>query len=329
MWKLWLKRVGLLVVVGLLVFVFGWVPYFLGGVAVRRYHYSDRRNDGLTPASFGLAFQDVSFRSSDGVPLEGWWVGVPDARGTVVMVHGFNRSRVEMVRRVPFVHGEGWNALLFDLRHHGASGGAATTFGAREKKDVEAAVAFARARAPLPVVAWGVSLGGASVVLAAAEDPGIAGVICDSSYRSLRDTVHHHMHLLRHFRPWLVIVPAWPVADEALFWIGRRGGFDPSSVDVEAAAARLDDRPALFVANAGDRRMPKEIAFELAAKDGAAAKVLVVPGQSHGGAWRDGTAAYEAAADALLRSVVPETTGTAAGAGTPAGQDHRRARERE
>jgi pimeloyl-ACP methyl ester carboxylesterase len=302
MWKTWSRRVGLFVLVVLVLLIFGWVPYYLAGLATsRRFVYTDHENGGLTPASFALAFEDVSLRSADGVPLSGWWVGTPAAKGTVVMVHGLNRSRIEMVRRVPFVHGEGWNALLIDLRRHGASGGTATTFGAKEKGDVEAAVALARQRAPGPVVLWGVSLGAASAMLAAGEDAQVAGIICDSSYRSLDDTLRHHLRLFRSFRPWLRVVPIWPVADEVLFWMGRRGGFDPASVDVRAAAARLAGRPALFVANSEDVRMPKEIAFELAAAVGPTAEVLVVPSKSHGGAWRDGTAAYQAAARTLLQ----------------------------
>jgi len=97
-------------------------------------------------------------------------------------------------------------------------------------------------------------------------------------------------------------VPRWPLADLTLFWMGRRGGFDPAAVDVRAAARRLAGRPALFVANSEDRRMPKEIAFDLQAAVGPGAEVLIVPGGSHGGAWRDGTAAYEAAAAALLEA---------------------------
>jgi pimeloyl-ACP methyl ester carboxylesterase len=302
MWKVWLKRTGVFVVLALLLYVFGWVPWFLAGVATtRRYVYPDRENAGLTPASFKLASEDVSLRTPDGVEIRGWWVPAAPAKGSVVMVHGLNRSRIEMVKRVPFVHESGWNALVIDLRHHGASGGEATTFGAKEKDDVETAARFARERSPGPVVLWGVSLGAASVVLAAAEDPQVAGVICDSSYRSLDDTVRHHLALFRSFRWWLSVVPTWPVADEALFWIGRRGGFDPGRVDVRAAAAHLNGRPALFVANSEDRRMPKEIAFDLKAAAGPDAEVLVVPGKSHGGAWRDGTAAYEAAASVVLR----------------------------
>ncbi len=304
MWRTWLKRIAIFLVAAFVLFTVGWVPYWLGGMATtRRFQFPDRENGNLTPASFELAFEDVAFRSGDGTEIKAWWVPAAAGRGTVVMVHGLNRARIEMVRRAPFVHEGGWNALLIDLRHHGASGGQATTFGVKEKEDVAAAVRFARERAPGPVVLWGVSLGGASVVLAAADDPTVAGVICDSSYRSLDDTVRHHLRLFRGFRWWLRIVPSWPVADLSIYWIGKRGGFDPAAADVVAAARKLHGRPALFVANSEDRRMPQEIAFELKAAAGPRAEVLIVPGKSHGGAWRDGTAAYQAAAAVVLDAV--------------------------
>jgi hypothetical protein len=39
--------------------------------------------------------------------------------------------------------------------------------------------------------------------------------------------------------------------------------------------------------------------------------VLVVPGKSHGGAWRDGTAAYQAAAAAVLEAAARAGGGAA------------------
>jgi len=306
----WAKRALLLLLAAYLGFVFGVAPYWLAGMATtRRYRYRDTRNEGLTPASFDLPFEDLTFRAADGVSLEGWWVPAPEERGTVILAHGLNRTRVEMVGKVPFLHARGWNALALDLRQHGSSGGSLSSFGHFEKQDVAAAAALARSRSNGPLVYWGVSLGGATVALAAAEDPSVAGVICDSSYRSLRDTVTHHLRLFRRFRWWLRIVPAWPVADEAVFWIGRRGGFDPDAVDIVGAARRLADRPTLFVCNSGDRRIPKEIAFELEAAAGDAASVLVIPGESHGGAYRTGQAAYESAVAELLDRVLAASDG--------------------
>ena len=304
----WLKLGALALVAGLVVFVFGIAPYWLAGLATtRRFQFPDRENAGLTPASFNAAFEEISFAAADGVPLKGWWVPAADARGTVVLVHGLNRSRIEMVKKVPFLQQAGWNALLFDLRHHGESGGQASTFGDRERLDVQAAKSFARARSAAPVVLWGVSLGGAAATLAAAEDPTVAGLVCDSTYRSLRDTVKHHLTLFRRFRWWLRLVPSWPVASEVVWWMGRRGDFDPDAVDLVAAASRLGRRPVLFVCNSGDRRMPPEIAFELKAAAGQTARVLVVPGNSHGGAWREGTAAYEKAVADLLNEAADGT----------------------
>ena len=44
----------------LALFLFGWVPYFLGGIATtRRFAYNDKENAGLTPASFNLPFEEV------------------------------------------------------------------------------------------------------------------------------------------------------------------------------------------------------------------------------------------------------------------------------
>jgi uncharacterized protein len=300
----WLIGLVLVLVAGALGFVFGFVPYFLAGFfTVRSFQMQDKENEGLTPAAFDLQFEDVSFRARDGVELSGWWVPAPDAKGSVVLVHGLNRSRIEMVRKVPFLHRLGWNALLFDLRRHGKSGGTLRSLGFHERDDVLAAVDVAEHRGPDPAVVWGVSFGGAASVLAAAEEPRIAGVVCDSSYRSLRDTARHHLALFRRFAWWLRFVPVWPTADEAVFWMGRRGHFDPEALDMVAAARRLDGRPALFVAGSQDERMPADIALDLKAAAGPRARVLVVPSQGHGHAYRDATAPYEKAVADLLEEV--------------------------
>jgi hypothetical protein len=49
--------------------------------------------------------------------------------------------------------------------------------------------------------------------------------------------------------------------------------------------------------------MPQEIAFDLQKAAGARASVLVIPGHSHGGAWREGTAPYEEAVKKVLEEV--------------------------
>ncbi len=328
----WLLRLLLVLVLTLLGFVFGFLPYFLAGVfTIRTFQMKDAENQGLTPAALGLRAEDVTFEARDGMALSGWWVPAPAAKGTVVLVHGLNRSRIEMVKKAPFLNGLGWNALLFDLRRHGESGGLVRSLGYHERNDVLGAADFARSRFAGPVVAWGISFGGAAATLATAQDAQIAGLVCDSSFRSLRDTARHHLALFRRmaaeegqqpssgdpqrslsrrllFRS-LLLVPAWPTSDVAVFWMGRRAGFKPDALDIEKAASKLGSRPALFVAATGDERMPPEIASDLAKAVGPSAKTLVVASDGHGHAYRDGTAAYEAAVTSLLESVTSSSKG--------------------
>jgi pimeloyl-ACP methyl ester carboxylesterase len=315
----WVRRSAraVLVVAGLLIaLIYGVVPYWMTGQFMNVRHAFRDPDADVTPATFQLPFEDVTLTTSDGVSLSGWWIPAADPRGSAVLVHGANRSRAEMIGKVPFLHAQGLNVLVFDARHHGRSGGDISTFGYKERLDVRAAVAEARRRSPGPIVAWGISLGAAAVLLASAEDPAIAAVVSDAAYRSLPDTVRHHAELARNWKPWLKPLPAGPLAEGALFWIRKRGGFDPAAVDIVRAAGQLGSRPALFVANAGDMRMPMEIAFELKQAAGPHARVLVVPGHSHGRSYHEATAAYEQAVTELLREVLAEGPATSRTGGT-------------
>ncbi|HQZ16739.1 MAG TPA: alpha/beta fold hydrolase [Vicinamibacteria bacterium] len=306
----WWKRILLLLFLAAMVFLFGVVPYTLGGIATRRrFNLPDRENTEYVKSSFTVAREDITLQTADGIAISGWWIPVDHPRGTVVLVHGLNRTRIEMAKKVEPLHAWGFNCILIDLRHHGASGGDRSTFGLTEKLDVRAAVDFALSKSPGPIVLWGVSLGGATVTLAAADDPRVAGLITDSSYDTLPNTVRHHLRLFRGFRfygvPALKLVPQWPTSALVLFWIKERGGFDPAEVDVLSAAAKVNGRPSLFVANRGDARIPYAIAEEMTKLAGPKSHMILTESKSHGGAWRDARDIYEPEVKKLLDEVAP------------------------
>jgi len=111
-----------------------------------------------------------------------WVPGPADAMATVIVVHGFsNWSRSHEVHAAVAQLSTWANVVALDLRGHGHSAGR-STFGVAEPSDVAAAVTAGRALAPgLPVVALGISLGGASSLLAAGAGSPLAGVVAVSA----------------------------------------------------------------------------------------------------------------------------------------------------
>jgi fermentation-respiration switch protein FrsA (DUF1100 family) len=299
------------------IFFYGVVPWFLTTRVVSgNFHFHDP-NDKKTPKDFGMDFHPVEFHSADGILLKGWYVpAAPSqggARGTIIYAHGLNRSRVEMLPDAQFGHSLGYNGLLFDLRHQGASGGKITTIGYQERLDVEAAVHYALndEKAGRPVVLWGVSMGAAAVLMAAAELPEVAAVISDSAFPNYEEVIKHHytlfLGIIRRRWWWFPPLPSFPLADEVIYWSAWRGHFSPSDFDVEKAVQRINPRPIMLVCVEGDQRMPPEYARTLFADATSPQKMLVeLGGSRHGEGFKYATKQYEEAVRKFLSSL-PET----------------------
>jgi pimeloyl-ACP methyl ester carboxylesterase len=277
--KKWLKR---LLILGLCVigFFFLVVLPVAGSFLITNSRFQYRERGPTTPDAVGLSVSDVAFTSSDGVPLKGWWNPGNPSMPVIIFVHGLNRSRLEMLERAADSNRRGYGVLLFDLRNHGQSGHAHTTIGIFESRDVCAASKLAAQKSPgRPQVLLGVSMGASSAILAAKQCPGFQAIISDSSFLSFRDTVAHHLKLI--FR-----LPAFPIANLIVALTAARMGFDPDEGDVEAAIRNLKV-PILFIAGSADRRMPPELAERMyGASPNPHKQLLIVPGATHGEAFR-------------------------------------------
>jgi alpha-beta hydrolase superfamily lysophospholipase len=143
------------------------------------------------PSAIGLAFEDVRFRTADGLTLAAWYLPHPRPRGTVIFCHGHGRNRGHGAGLFPTFHDLGLNVLAFDFRGHGDSEGHTSTFGAREVRDVVAAEAYAAGRCPgRPVFLVGVSLGAAVALQALPELPRVKGVWSEGAYARLSAPVN-------------------------------------------------------------------------------------------------------------------------------------------
>lgn len=265
----------------------------VGWVAADRLTRPARRFDpALHPGAFGAAeVRDVALTAGDGVSLAAWHLPVPGADAGIVLVHGHEASRAwEFGQRFPELaarlQASGFQVVMLDLRAHGASGGVHLSFGRLERLDVLAAVDLLVREGVPPgrVGVLGVSMGAATAIGAAADDPRIGALWADSGYADLRP----------------ILEARWPGASglPTVFLHGTllahrlRFGFDLGGVRPEVEIARVAPRPIQLVHGTADTNVPYEHGRRLAAA--ARAELWTLPGVGHAQAYATDPQGYAA-----------------------------------
>ena len=117
-------------------------------------------------------YQPVSFASTDGLELSGWYRRSRN-RAAVVVVHGGGGDRTGAVAHADLLARHGYGVLVYDSRGRGESEGTPVSFGWGWPKDVAGALAFLRDRAeidPDRIGGLGVSTGADVLIEVAAKD---------------------------------------------------------------------------------------------------------------------------------------------------------------
>lgn len=166
------------------------------------------------PPPKGLGAENVEFHSPSGALLKGWLVPGESRRAGVVLMHGINGSRLQMLRRARFLANAGYGVLLFDFQANGESLGEHQTFGYLECLDARAAVEFLRSRRPgRNVGAIGMSLGGAAAVLGP-HPLEVQALIVEEVYPTLVEAtsnrIAHHLGWTGRALTPLLLCQLWP-----------------------------------------------------------------------------------------------------------------------
>ena len=161
-----------------------------GGVVLfeDRFIYFPERSVGATPAGAGLAYEDVFFRTEDGVRIHGWFVpGGGDAL-TLLWFHGNGGNLGHRVETLELLHDElGVDVLMIDYRGYGRSEGRPSEEGLH--LDARAALETLlgrRGQDASRVVLFGQSLGAAVAVRLATETE-VGAVILEAAFTSIPD----------------------------------------------------------------------------------------------------------------------------------------------
>lgn len=163
-------------------------------------------------------YNTITLHTANGLGLEGWWIPVPSAKGTVILFHGYNGAKDGPLPEAAYFRSLGYNTLLMDFRAHGNSEGNTCTVGYKEAEDVQLAYNYVKGKTKGPIILWGISMGAAAILKAVPQyDLQPAGVILECSFGRLTDAVKGRMRAVN--------MPGSPLAELLTFWGGLEHGF--------------------------------------------------------------------------------------------------------
>lgn len=260
-----------------------------------RFTSPPRRVVEAPSAGYLPVYESVSFPARDGVPLSGWFVPCPGSTSAVVLLHGNGSSRSQMLARAKFFHARGYAVLLYDARGQGLSGGQLVSFGWYETRDLLGALDWLRARSFATLGCDGVSQGGATIALAAADLHGLKWAILESTYPTLADAIDCRFRRSVHVPGWLAACLMVPVAELRL-------GVNLRAISPRDSIARLPC-PVLIMSGERDEHTPLAHAREVFDHAPSPKFWQPVPGAAHVDLYGFAPAAYEKRLDGFLAAV--------------------------
>jgi uncharacterized protein len=138
--------------------------------------------------NLGRPYETVSFESSDGLSLNGWFV--PSKNGATVIVYPGKKGTQKHARMLTR---HGYGVLVLDRRGEGDSEGDANALGWGFDGDLKGAIAYLRSRSDVDrsrIGGLGLSVGGEAFLQTAAETKQLGAVVSDGAgSRSVREDV--------------------------------------------------------------------------------------------------------------------------------------------
>ena len=174
--------IRILISVAVLVFLWFFIKYF-----EQKNVYFPTKGIEATPEDIGLEYEDIFFKTIDGVRLNGWFIPVSEAKVTFIFCHGNGGNISHRLESINGLHKIGLNIFIFDYRGYGRSGGKISEQGTY--LDAVAAYNYVISREDVDkdaIIAFGRSLG-APIAVELANRVKLAGLICESSFTSIMD----------------------------------------------------------------------------------------------------------------------------------------------
>jgi hypothetical protein len=175
----WWRRL-FLIPIGALFAFFVIFPVTLGVAASNNAHFPCCTE---TPADYGFAYEDVTFKTAAGLELSAWYVPTQN-EAVVIMVHGAGKNRARTMSEALVLARHGYGLLMVDLEGFGNSEGRSNAFGWVGARGVHAAVEYLRSRSDLDperIGGLGLSMGGEVLLQAAGESAHLKAIVAEGA----------------------------------------------------------------------------------------------------------------------------------------------------
>ena len=239
--------------------------------------------------------EPITFNAEDGTKLDGW-VAFGSSHKSVILLHGYRCDKRSMLREANMLYSSEITVLLFDFRHNGNSSGDFVSFGYYEKQDVAAAIHKLNTLAIQKNVQnyssehiglFGVSNGGATAILFAAENPNqIKSLVVDSSFKSLDSAVSQSFTNF-------VGLPSFPFAPITVWITELKTGISRKQIIPEESVTQITETPIFIIHGLADETISPEDSKSIFSKANDPKQIWLVPKATHGETYNVATSEYE------------------------------------
>lgn len=203
---------------------------------------------------FGLEARELTLQTTDGYSISAFEVEAQDPKGMIIFISGIhNPSVTALFGHARMFREHGYASVLYDMRAHGESEGDVISLGHLEPLDTKAVVDYIKTRESykdLPIVVYGLSMGGAVAINSIGQTPEISGLVSISAYSSWEDVFMENMLamgapalLARIQRPFVKLYTLY------------KFGIKTANIYPKKQIQNLMDRPALIMHSTGDSQV--------------------------------------------------------------------------
>lgn len=212
-------------------------------------------NKYYSSEDYGITSKELTLKTSDGIRIAAHEVYVEKPKAVVIFISGIhNPSVTAFFDHSRLLKENGYASILYEMRAHGESEGDLVSLGLKEYLDTQAVVDYITSNPDykdVPIVVFGVSMGGTTAINSIGQTEEIDGLISISAFSSFEDVFVDNMELMG--VPKLICTIEKPFVK---LYLGFKYGFDVYNINPKNEIKKLGNRPALIMHTKGDSEVP-------------------------------------------------------------------------